>query len=85
VTLKEFQEKLGDASGTWVWEIIRGLDLSEGELHRIVFQPETDPVRSSVEAKTQVKSILASKNFRPTVTKFSEIVSPCDEQYDYLV
>lgn len=31
VTLPELQSKLGDDSGTWLWEIIRGLDYSEGE------------------------------------------------------
>jgi len=34
VELSELQSKLGDDSGTWVWEIIRGLDFSEGEFGR---------------------------------------------------
>ncbi|ORY84148.1 hypothetical protein BCR35DRAFT_290430 [Leucosporidium creatinivorum] len=55
VELSELQSKLGDDSGTWVWEIIRGLDFSE------------------VEPKTQVKSMLSSKNFRPSISRYSEV------------
>lgn len=35
VTLPELQSKLGDDSGTWLWEIIRGLDFSEGGWSRL--------------------------------------------------
>lgn len=31
VTLPELQSKLGDDSGTWLYETIRGLDNAEGE------------------------------------------------------
>ncbi|KAM0791567.1 hypothetical protein ACM66B_006013 [Microbotryomycetes sp. NB124-2] len=54
ITLPEMQAKLGDESGTWLYEIIRGIDYTE------------------VEAKTQVKSMISSKNFRPYITKYSE-------------
>ncbi|SGY21900.1 BQ5605_C016g08290 [Microbotryum silenes-dioicae] len=56
-TLIDMQSKLGDDSGLWLWEIIRGLDFGE------------------VEPKTHVKSMLSSKNFRPTISKFKEVVS----------
>ncbi|KAK4047138.1 N-acetyltransferase eso1 [Microbotryomycetes sp. JL201] len=56
ITLPEMQAKLGDESGTWLYEIIRGIDYTE------------------VEAKTQVKSMISSKNFRPYITKYSEAV-----------
>ncbi|KAK4701217.1 DNA polymerase eta, partial [Phenoliferia sp. Uapishka_3] len=56
VSVQEFQRKMGEESGMWVWEIVRGLDFSE------------------VEAKTQVKSMLSSKNFKPAISKFSEVV-----------
>ncbi|GAA5912334.1 hypothetical protein JCM5296_006838 [Sporobolomyces johnsonii] len=55
-SLVELQTKLGDDSGVWLWEIVRGIDFSE------------------VEAKTQVKSMLSSKNFRPTISKYSEVL-----------
>lgn len=29
-TLPELRAKLGDASGMWLWEIVRGLDYTEG-------------------------------------------------------
>ncbi|POW16662.1 hypothetical protein PSTT_01109 [Puccinia striiformis] len=40
---------LGEDTGIWVWEIVRGVD------------------RSEVEIKTQVKSMMSSKNFRPSI------------------
>ncbi|SCV72050.1 BQ2448_4744 [Microbotryum intermedium] len=54
-TLVDMQSKLGDDSGLWLWEIIRGLDFGE------------------VEPKTHVKSMLSSKNFRPTISNFKEV------------
>ncbi|KAK4048261.1 N-acetyltransferase eso1 [Microbotryomycetes sp. JL221] len=54
IGLPEMQAKLGDESGTWLYEIIRGIDYTE------------------VEPKTQVKSMISSKNFRPYITKYSE-------------
>ncbi|GAA5820482.1 hypothetical protein JCM3770_005545 [Rhodotorula araucariae] len=55
-TLPELKAKLGDASGTWLWEIVRGLDYTE------------------VDTKTQVKSMLSSKNFRPSIGKYGEVM-----------
>ncbi|GAA5999791.1 hypothetical protein JCM10207_005912 [Rhodosporidiobolus poonsookiae] len=54
-SLSELKAKLGDDSGVWLWEIVRGLDYTE------------------VETKTQVKSMLSSKNFRPYISKYSEV------------
>jgi DNA polymerase eta len=31
-SLQDLQKKLGDESGMWVWEVIRGIDRSEGVL-----------------------------------------------------
>ncbi|KAM0750196.1 DNA/RNA polymerase [Meredithblackwellia eburnea MCA 4105] len=55
VSIHELQRKMGEDSGMWVWEIIRGLDFSE------------------VEAKTQVKSMISSKNFRPSISRYADI------------
>ncbi|GAA5843556.1 hypothetical protein JCM9279_000791 [Rhodotorula babjevae] len=55
-SLPELKVKLGDSSGTWLWEIVRGLDYTE------------------VDTKTQVKSMISSKNFRPSVSKYGEVM-----------
>ncbi|GAA6039453.1 hypothetical protein JCM8097_009555 [Rhodosporidiobolus ruineniae] len=55
-TLPELKAKLGDDSGVWLWEIVRGLDYTE------------------VETKTQVKSMLSSKNFRPYISTYGEVL-----------
>ncbi|GAA5896768.1 hypothetical protein JCM8208_007082 [Rhodotorula glutinis] len=55
-SLPELKAKLGDSSGTWLWEIVRGLDYTE------------------VDTKTQVKSMISSKNFRPSVSKYGEVM-----------
>ncbi|KAH9441283.1 hypothetical protein Pst134EB_029946 [Puccinia striiformis f. sp. tritici] len=49
LTLAHLQAGLGEDTGIWVWEIVRGID------------------RSEVEIKTQVKSMMSSKNFRPSI------------------
>ncbi|BGP16689.1 hypothetical protein JCM10213_000394 [Rhodosporidiobolus nylandii] len=54
-TLPELKAKLGEDSGMWLWEIVRGLDYTE------------------VETKTQVKSMLSSKNFRPYISTYGEV------------
>ncbi|GAA5878358.1 hypothetical protein JCM8547_007530 [Rhodosporidiobolus lusitaniae] len=54
--LSELKAKLGEESGQWLWEIVRGLDYTE------------------VETKTQVKSMLSSKNFRPYITTYGEVL-----------
>ncbi|BGO91840.1 hypothetical protein NBRC10512_007638 [Rhodotorula toruloides] len=53
-SLAELKAKLGDSSGMWLWEIVRGLDYTE------------------VDTKTQVKSMLSSKNFRPSIKTYGE-------------
>lgn len=54
VELSVLQNKLGDETGMWVWEIVRGIDKTE------------------VEPKTQVKSMMSSKNFRPSISSWEE-------------
>ncbi|GAA5902637.1 hypothetical protein JCM6882_009339 [Rhodosporidiobolus microsporus] len=54
--LPELKAKLGDDSGVWLWEIVRGIDYTE------------------VETKTQVKSMLSSKNFRPYISTYGEVL-----------
>ncbi|GAA5967675.1 hypothetical protein JCM11641_005731 [Rhodosporidiobolus odoratus] len=56
LSLPELKAKLGEESGMWLWEIVRGLDYTE------------------VEAKTQVKSMLSSKNFRPYISTYGEVM-----------
>jgi DNA polymerase eta len=78
-TLVELQDKLGDDSGVWLWEVCRGLDFTEGEAKSslcVVFRQELiDPLHCDlVEPKTNVKSMLSSKNFRPYIYKYSEVV-----------
>ncbi|KAK1758368.1 N-acetyltransferase eso1 [Echria macrotheca] len=50
ITVEQFKLKLGDDTGTWVYNTIRGIDTSE------------------VNARTQIKSMLSAKSFRPSVT-----------------
>ncbi|RDL41542.1 putative DNA polymerase kappa [Venustampulla echinocandica] len=49
VPIEQLQQKLGDDSGTWVYQIIRGNDSSE------------------VNSRTQIKSMLSAKSFRPSI------------------
>ncbi|GAA5983899.1 hypothetical protein JCM10908_005967 [Rhodotorula pacifica] len=55
-SLPELKAKIGDSSGMWLWEIVRGLDYTE------------------VDPKTAVKSMLSSKNFRPYINKYGEVM-----------
>ncbi|KAE8454474.1 hypothetical protein EG329_000097 [Mollisiaceae sp. DMI_Dod_QoI] len=48
-SLEQLKQKLGDDTGTWVHEIIRGHDSSE------------------VNPRTQIKSMLSAKSFRPSI------------------
>lgn len=50
VTLDQLKAKLGDETGIWLHNTIRGIDYSE------------------VNPRTQIKSMLSAKSFRPTVT-----------------
>lgn len=49
VSLEQLKQKLGEESGTWVYQIIRGNDSSE------------------VNSRTQIKSMLSAKSFRPSI------------------
>ncbi|KAI9882060.1 MAG: hypothetical protein M1823_006203 [Watsoniomyces obsoletus] len=54
VPLDQMKRKLGDDHGTWVYQIIRGIDSSE------------------VNARTQIKSMLSAKSFRPTINTMEQ-------------
>ena len=56
VPLEQLKLKLGDDTGSWVYHIIRGEDLSE------------------VNARTQIKSMLSAKSFRPTINSSEQAV-----------
>lgn len=49
ITVEQMKQKLGEETGLWVYNTIRGSDLSE------------------VNARTQIKSMLSAKSFRPTI------------------
>jgi DNA polymerase eta len=49
VPIDQMKSKLGDDTGTWVYNTIRGIDSSE------------------VNSRTQIKSMLSAKSFRPTI------------------
>ncbi|KAI8445698.1 hypothetical protein BY996DRAFT_6434541 [Phakopsora pachyrhizi] len=54
LSLNQLQDGLGEEDGSWVWDIVRGIDKSE------------------VEPKTLVKSMMSSKNFRPSISTWGE-------------
>ncbi|KAL8693765.1 MAG: hypothetical protein Q9218_001461 [Villophora microphyllina] len=56
VSLGQLKAKLGDDTGSWVYEIIRGEDTSE------------------VNSRTQIKSMLSAKSFRPTINSYDQAV-----------
>lgn len=56
VPLRDFQAKFGTDSGSWVYNVLRGVEFAE------------------VAAKTDVKSMLSSKNFKPSLRTWDEIV-----------
>lgn len=49
VPLEQLKQKLGDETGLWVYNTIRGIDTSE------------------VNSRTQIKSMLSAKSFRPSI------------------
>lgn len=49
IPIEQLKHKLGDDTGTWVYQIIRGIDSSE------------------VNSRTQIKSMLSAKSFRPSI------------------
>ncbi|KAL8905386.1 MAG: hypothetical protein Q9207_002670 [Kuettlingeria erythrocarpa] len=56
VSLSQLKSKLGDDTGSWVYEIIRGEDTSE------------------VNSRTQIKSMLSAKSFRPTINSYEQAI-----------
>ncbi|CAD6501894.1 BgTH12-02139 [Blumeria graminis f. sp. triticale] len=53
----KLKQALGDETGTWVYQIIRGQDYSE------------------VSSRTQIKSMLSAKSFRPSITTHEQAYS----------
>jgi DNA polymerase eta len=49
VSVEQLKQKIGDDTGTWVFQIIRGIESSE------------------VNSRTQIKSMLSAKSFRPSI------------------
>lgn len=49
VSLDQMKQKLGDETGLWVYNTVRGTDISE------------------VNSRTQIKSMLSAKSFRPSI------------------
>ncbi len=56
VPVEQLKQKLGDETGVWVYNTLRGLDTSE------------------VNPRTQIKSMLSAKSFRPTITSVEQAV-----------
>ena len=51
---EQLKQKLGDDTGTWVYQVIRGIESSE------------------VNARTQIKSMLSAKSFRPSINSVDQ-------------
>ena len=56
VSIEQLKLKLGDDTGSWVYQIIRGEEYSE------------------VNSRTQIKSMLSAKSFRPSINTFEQAV-----------
>ena len=56
VPIEQLKSKLGDDTGSWVYQIIRGLEYSE------------------INSRTQIKSMLSAKSFRPSINSFEQAV-----------
>lgn len=56
VSIDQLKLKLGDDTGSWVYQIIRGEEYSE------------------VNSRTQIKSMLSAKSFRPSINTFEQAV-----------
>lgn len=54
VSIEQLKLKLGDDTGIWVYNTIRGVDLSD------------------VNPRTQIKSMLSAKSFRPDINTFEQ-------------
>ena len=53
---EQLKKNLGDDTGTWLYQVIRGEDYSE------------------VNPRTQIKSMLSAKSFRPSINTFEQAV-----------
>ena len=56
VSIDQLKSKLGDDTGSWVHQIIRGLEYNE------------------INSRTQIKSMLSAKSFRPSINSFEQAV-----------
>ena len=56
IPIEQLKSKLGDDTGSWVYQIIRGEDHSE------------------VNSRTQIKSMLSAKSFRPSINTYEQAV-----------
>lgn len=56
IPLEQIKKRLGDDTGTWVFNVIRGVEHSE------------------VNPRTQIKSMLSAKSFRPSINDFETAV-----------
>lgn len=54
IPIEQLKSKLGDETGVWVHNTIRGIDTSE------------------VNSRTQIKSMLSAKSFKPTINTFEQ-------------
>ena len=54
VSLEQLKSKLGEDTGSWVYQVIRGEESSE------------------VNSRTQIKSMLSAKSFRPSINTFEQ-------------
>ena len=54
--LEQLKSRIGDDTGTWVYQVIRGEDYSE------------------VNSRTEIKSMLSAKSFRPSINTFDQAV-----------
>lgn len=54
IPVEQLKSKLGDDTGTWLYNVIRGEDHSE------------------VNSRTQIKSMLSAKSFRPSINSFDQ-------------
>lgn len=56
VSPEQMKSKLGDETGVWLYNTLRGIDTSE------------------VNSRTQIKSMLSAKSFRPTITTTEQAI-----------
>jgi DNA polymerase eta len=54
IGIEVLKQKLGDETGTWLYQTVRGIDTSE------------------VNPRTQIKSMLSAKSFRPSINSFEQ-------------